>query len=431
MARSIALLADLKAEEDATLAAALSTRKKALAQLRKLAARRDGIAEELRMLEGEEEEPLARELRELREEHGTVAGEISELEERLVGLRNRRRWLDGRIEDVRNRREAGLSGYKGALKEVEGRVEAILARPPVKPLDVEAIAGPPQTQVYEGEDGEQSQQVVDQSPGGTEFLRMRPERRTMEMAKEWWESEVSILERRKGEVDKERLALEEGVEVWRGAVKVISDFEAGLRREMKSGGATDGSTNGKGKGNILTPEQAMFAQLSKMGAVMSELEELLHIAEEKGWNLLICAIGAELAAFREAEAMLREALRAAGLDIGGGDDHHEDEDDGDDKTTPQVGRSVGNIRSSLIMRSSGLHLSNGGIGGASPTNNRDLLELREEEGGAHESDNEVPADLLVAAPEDHGSPVLSRDDSLSENEVPPEFLAQHRDDNAQ
>ncbi|KAK0725199.1 hypothetical protein B0H67DRAFT_123978 [Lasiosphaeris hirsuta] len=440
LARSIALLADLKAEEDATLAAALSTRKKALAQLRKLAARRDGIAEELRALEGEEEEPLTRELRELREEHGVVAREIAELEERLVGLRNRRRWLDGRIEDVRNRREAGLSGYKGALKEVEGRVEAILARPPVKPLDVDAIAGPPRTQVYEGDDREQTEQVVDQSPGGAEFLRMRPERRTIEMAKEWWESEVAILERRKGEVDKERFALEEGVEVWRAAIKIISDFEAGLRREMKSSGATDGSTEGKGKGNVLTPGQAMSAQLSKMGAVMSELDELLRIAEEKGWNLLICAIGAELAAFREAEAMLREALRAAGLDIDGDDDHHDDhdhreDDDDDDKATPQVGRSVANIRSSLdnlrsslVMRSSVLHSGNGGIGGASPTSNHDLLELREEEAEAHESDNEVPAGLLVAAPEDHGSPVLSRDDSLSENEVPPEFLAQHHDD---
>ncbi len=36
--------------------------------------------------------------------------------------------------------------------------------------------------------------MEESSVGGEEFLRMRPERRTVEMAREWWESEVTLLE---------------------------------------------------------------------------------------------------------------------------------------------------------------------------------------------------------------------------------------------
>ncbi|KAK3317679.1 hypothetical protein B0T19DRAFT_295863 [Cercophora scortea] len=447
LARNISLLADLKAEEDASLASALSVRKKALAQLRKLAARREEIADKMQVLESDEEDELARELRLLGEEREGVVAEMAELEERLVGLRNRRRWLDGRLEDVRNSREAGLSGYKGALKEVEGRVQGILRRPPVKPLDIEAIAGPAGGGVSASASASGGSEVgreVEQSPGGAEFLRMRPERRTVDMAREWWEGEVAILERRKEEVDAERVALEEGVEVWKSAVKLVSDFEAGLRKEMSGETGDDGG--GKGKVPVVTPtpEQAMNAQLDKMVVVMAGLDELLHIAEDKGWNLLICAIGAELEAFKEAGSMLRDTLRAAGL----GD--HEDGSDDDDKETTiglsarlaasmrgsafksldQPGAdlrdertrgSVANLRSSVFKSH-----------GDRRNSNNDLVNLRDDD--AHDSDNEVPADLLgaVPPPEELRSPVLSRDDSLgSENEVPPEFLAEHHGDDVE
>ncbi|KAK4447815.1 hypothetical protein QBC34DRAFT_408932 [Podospora aff. communis PSN243] len=434
LARNIALLADLKVEEDASLTAALSTRKKALAQLRKLSARRAGIAEELRALEAEEEEPLARELRELGEEHNGVTAEIAELEERLVGLRNRRRWLDGRIEDVRNRREAGLSGYKGALREVEGRVSALLSKPPIKPLDFEAIAAP---RTQGSESGSHAGEPVEQSPDGAEFLRLRPERRTLEMARDWWESEVAILERRKEEVDRERLALEEGVEVWKAAARLVTDFEAELRQEMKTNFSDHGG--GTNKTSLPSPEQAMHAQLEKMATVIQGLEDRLHLAEDKGWNLLICAIGAELAAFKEAEYLLREALRGAGLEVGEQDDQGTEGEETyytAETATPRVGRSTSNLRSfadshdpdSITIASRSFTLSRTDSRksqadtntNAGAKNKGELLDLHsEEDARAAESDNEVPADLLVGP----NSPTLSREDS--ENEVPPEFLAQH------
>ncbi|KAK0625514.1 hypothetical protein B0T17DRAFT_461663, partial [Bombardia bombarda] len=402
LARNMSLLADLKAEEDANLTAALSTRKKALAQLRKLSARREDITEELRLLESDKEDPLARELRELEEENEGVSTEIAELQERLLGLRNRKRWIDGRLENVKNRREAGLSGYKGALKDVETRVSAILRTPPVKPLDLEAIAGS-QEPSHGSESGSKNNSdtiEVEQSPGGAEFLRLRPDRRTIQMAREWWDLEVAILERRKREVDNERTALEDGVEVWKSAVELVSNFEAGLSKEIKH----DHDHEGKGKDKSVetTPEQAMYAQLDKIASVIAGLEERVQIAEDRGWNLLICAIGAELSAFREADIMLREALRAARFETS--------DDDGEKTTTNSGGLAT--------MRNSAFNsLGTGNV-------NKPLVDLDSHEDRSLESDNEVPADLLVShQPETPASPSLSREDS--ENEVPPEFLAEH------
>ena len=403
LARTIALLADLKAEEDAQLATALGARKQALSQLRRWSARRAGIAEELRALEEDGDEPLGRELRALEEERDAVKGEIAELEERLVGLRRRGKVLDARVEEVGSRREAGLSGYRGALREVDGRILGLLVRPGVKPLDGEAFAG-----VGGGDEGEGA------GPGGVEFLRLRPERRTAEMARDWWEGEVAILERRKRDVDMEKAALEEGVVVWKGAVKLVSDFEVELRKEMKGNGEAGEKDNGKGKGregrqtSPPSPEKAMFSQLDKMRAVMDGLQEHLQVAEEQGWNLLICAIGAELEAFRQAESMLREALRAAGFDVGPAD--HENGD-----ATP------------LAEGSASLRNSSHRLDEAEPSGGGKLVDVqdRHDADGEPESDNEVPPDLLVAVEEERGPtrPVFSREDS--ENEVPIEFLREH------
>lgn len=401
LARYITLLADLKAEEDATLAAALSIRKQALAQLRKLSSQQEGIVEELHGLEEDKEEPLARELSELSEERKQVTEEIAELEERLVGLRNRKRWLDAKVDDVRNRREAGLSGYRGALKEVEGRLGTILRRPGVRPLDLEVIGGV-------GEDGQGD-------PGGAEFLRLKPERRTPDMARDWWEGEVALLERRKVEVDRDRKALEEGVEVWKAAVGIVDEYERGLVRDLKS------ERTGVEKN---TPEEAVHGQLLKVREVSAALEEKYRVAEDKGWNLLICAIGAELGAYKLGDELLSKTLKDMGVDL---EEEREKEEEGGE--TPHLGRS-------MSMRDSGARLdaSVAFTGDVQSTGQRvsggghaDLVDLHdeEEERGnttAEESDNEVPPDLLVST----ANPALGRESSLSDDELVREYLAEHR-----
>ncbi|KAK3347951.1 hypothetical protein B0H65DRAFT_160595 [Neurospora tetraspora] len=461
LARTMALAADLKIEEEANLDSALFVRKKVLSELRKLSTQRDAIVGELRTLEGDDEEPLARELRELDEEYANVRAEIAELEERLVGLRKRKRWLDGRRLDVRNRREAGLSGYKGALREVDDKLEDILIKPRVLPLDVESVVGPTQN--------EGNQEVEQQALVGLEFMRLRPERRTANMAKDWWESEIALLERRKEEVNKERSALEEGAEVWREVVRLVTAYEEDLRKEIaKASRAEPGGfshDSGKGKGKAVADDQApsplkfYSSQLDKITKVMGDLDEEFNLADEHGWKLLLVAIGAELEAFKQAKEMIQDMLMEQGYEI-----EDEKEYQGSNGSTPRLGRSAATV----LQDSTGAwstsnrptattdhgvdDVGHGSDDNAHHTygrNHLDLVDLEDEE--PHEEkhtdadhdesdDNEVPPDLLVSSVDndDRDEPggggvglrasrqgLESSKTADSENDVPPEFLAHH------
>lgn len=414
IAGSMAQLANLKVEEDASILSALSTRKQALAKLRKLSTKHDDIAEELSALETDEAEPLAKELEELGSEHRGVCSEIEDLQKRLTELRTRRRYLERRMDGVKNRREAGLSGYKNALKEIEDTTSNFLARPPVRPLDVEALNDSTNTEEPRS------------TPGGVEFMHLRPERRTIDMAREWWENEINVLEKRKAQVDTERAALEEGGQVWEEVVGLVLDFEAELRKLM-SGMMASSVHGGKGKDRELPSKETILKlQYEKINTAVIGLEQRLHIAEEKGWNLLIAAIGAELEAFKQAQQINRDMLRESGIVV-------------DDPAPSDVPRENSGMTAST---NNSFHTVNGGS-----TNLKDLqeqlLELpnnREDE-GSDESDNEVPADLLVTQAESHDgeqhqddardvdganeAPLLDRESS--DNEVPPEFLVEHHD----
>ncbi len=216
------------------------------------------------------------------------------------------------------------------------------------------------------------------------------------MAKDWWEGEIDILTRRKRQVDKERTALEEGLKVWKESTKLVSDFESDLRRQMIAEDDDDDKPNGQRP----SPEEKMYAQLDKMGEVIAGLSQCANLVEERGWNLLICAIGAELGAFQEAEQMLQRALRAAGFDV-------------DEDNTPRLGRSASDTQAKTQANG-----PEGTEAGAPPHDDT-----------AAESDNEVPPDLLVAhdevyrQPSEHTGGPEERDDN--DNDVPAEFLADH------
>ncbi|KOS23399.1 hypothetical protein ESCO_006627 [Escovopsis weberi] len=395
--KSIMAMARLKQEESAYLEAALAQRKDALEYLGNLGTRKADIDAELRGLDQGHEEPLAQELRELAEKQGTLDREIQRLEETLAAMRSRRRWLGDRMDSIRNKREAGLSGYRGALKEVDAEVAALMRRPPVQPLDPDILNLP-------GPAGPRDEAPA--SSGGAEFMQLHPERRTLEMARSWWEHEAAALETRRLRADADRQALEEGGVVWDLVMHLVSDFESSLRQVMQlpaAAAATAPSSSSfspsssppplpapssstlikKTKEKMPSQEETIRNQLPQMRNVLEELERHISLAQEKRWNLLICAIGAESEAFREAYDML-EAF-------------------------------VG--------------LSEGGPGqpGASPPA-APGSRAAEAEAEADETDSEVPQDLLGAPPSDSSrerSVPLPRSGSESENEVPLEFLAEH------
>lgn len=309
--RSIILLADLKKEEDFLISSAIVTRKKALLAASRISNRRDDIKHELKTLESDKDEPLATEIKSINDERDNVVKEIMEIEIRLQQLRCRKHFLEGKIEEVKNRREAGLSGYHGALREVEEEAAQMMRQPPVWPLDM-VVLGAKNT----------ADNSEEKSLNGDEFFKMRPERRTLEMAREWWEGEIKLLEQRKANVDFEREALEEGSKVWKRAYALISEYEACLRADVNGSNQdsvlfeAEPSITGKGKlKEKSVQEKLLLKQLQKMTPVIVGLQEMMVLAEEKNWTLLICALGAELEAFRKARQELTSMVRERNFEV--------------------------------------------------------------------------------------------------------------------
>lgn len=369
--KAMAALVELKQEEGAHVDAALSERKRALVHLSRLSIKRNGVDGELQALEEDEKEPLGKEIRELGSKYNSLTQEIRQLEEKLLAMRNQRKFVREKMEDVQNRRDAGLSGYRGALKDIDAELQSIMMHPPVQPLDPEVFSAPG----LAGDSGE--------SPGGMEFLRLIPERRTAAMARSWWEREVELLDKKREQIGKERQALEEGSAVWREVTTLVTSFESSLRHLMKTGASSTTPASAKGKERMPSQESLIKDQLGKMDGVVSQLEASLRQAESEGWNLLVCAIGAELEAFREAQDMLTSLVEENGL-------LEQPPPQSDEKLQPQ----------------------------------------QEEEQTGDESENEVPPDLLGSTADASQETTENADNipelirTESENDVPPEFLAE-------
>ncbi|KAL2061335.1 hypothetical protein VTL71DRAFT_7608 [Oculimacula yallundae] len=340
--RDMQELVGVKGEEVRVLEGEVERRKIVLGRVEKWEGRIEGVRGQLagysdtksleRGLEngkggagGEEDQEIA----ELRTEERAVENEIVEMEDRLAQMRARKRWLGERIKESVNRREARLSSYRGALREVEAEVKDFLRRPPI-PVSI----------------------VMDDEEG---FTALPPSRRTLGMAKQWWNKEVSQLRARQEEVEKEKAALEEGARMWEDSVKVVVDFEDDLRKQMVSNDAQD-------------PEM-LRRQITKMQGVIETLSVTLQIAEERGWNLLICAVGAELEAFKEGKEILNGALggTASDLEVGNDNKSHDgsstnglEELNGQSQRAPSLEREDSeddgpNLAELLVDRGDGYH----------------------------------------------------------------------------
>ncbi|KAH8682712.1 hypothetical protein BX600DRAFT_506278 [Xylariales sp. PMI_506] len=447
IARSMAILADLKEEEDAYIASAISARKTALAKANKLSHQYKAITADLRSLQSDD--PLQRELNSLTEEHKKVRSDIEAFELKLKALKNTKRQLEVRMEEVRSERESGLSGYRGALRETERGIGEMMRSPGVKILAPEEMAMlDTDTAGNLSASGSTAKGSDATGLTGREFMSMRPERRTLAMAKEWWESEITLLNQRKSAVDKERSALEEGLDIWKQVTDVIVDYERRLATALDGPSASIYSAAGgseNDKDSIRHAEEAMFQkQYRDLSETIKLLQSQLGEVEAKGWNLLVAAIGAELEGFRMGEEILSRVMKAKGLGFLIEDDEQETEgrlvEDRDiiDEEVRGVDQDDHQLSGSVVRRwahqdGSPDRSSSPAPNPASPLphapssiSNEDfekhndpppdlLISSDNEHGNRDESDNEVPPDLLV-----HQE---SEDEHA--NEVPSEFLSMH------
>ncbi|KAK7961743.1 uncharacterized protein PG986_002568 [Apiospora aurea] len=330
IARTMSMLADLKAEETQYILDARQARLAAIAKANRLSTQHKTIASELKAMETDKDDPLRREIHSMDSEYKTVCLDIEEFEEKLRLLKSRKVQLERRMEEARSERESGLSGYRGALKDTERSIGDMMKRPGVRVLELDkdfdfgAHANEENCNSTETEDSSrevsaEKARLIEGRVTGKEFMHLRPERRTLAMAKEWWEGETAVLTRRQAAVDRELEALHEGIEVWSDVVSHISGYEtrlaAAISNLMDAAGFEDAGSPDKAESQQRKRDEKLFrAQYTDLMRTAQEIEGCLAHAESKGYNLLIAAIGGELTGFKEGEKLLLETMQSHGIE---------------------------------------------------------------------------------------------------------------------
>ncbi|PKY02055.1 hypothetical protein P168DRAFT_292166 [Aspergillus campestris IBT 28561] len=278
--KSIYDLLKLREEEREVLTFRVGERKDALKDIDGFSRKQAGLEEAILEIENDRESQRSRELRE--EEHRLEA-DIHELENKLSQMKARHRQVTQELSHVENTVESKLSSYKASLSILESDIHKFLASPPVGP------------------------QATDQNE--QTFYSLNPQRRTLNMAQEYWKEEQSALRRRQGEVDSEIAALEEGGGVWKQVVWEVSGFERRLKTAMRRSVQTRSQIlQPSGPSGSKSEEDNVRGILEDLGSTAERVEQHLRLAESKDWRLLVCCIATELEALREARSLLLNAF---------------------------------------------------------------------------------------------------------------------------
>ena len=272
ISRTMAELAVLKTQEAAALAVEIDRRVEVLATVDGILAKGAGLRAQIQKIESESASEQS--LRGMQSEEASLDAEIKEVEGRLYAMRSRQRVLRLEISGVENGVQAKLSSYRNALGLAEKEARGLVARP-----------------LLEGE----RRAVVRVQTG---LWALPRERRTLEMVREHYGEEEGVMKGLVEGVENEREALEEGGEVWGEVMEAVMGVEEALRMEMK-------------RMREATREVGMKRILERMGEAIRKIEDKLLVADQKGWNLLVAAIGAEAEALREGYRVLEGALREA------------------------------------------------------------------------------------------------------------------------
>ena len=190
LARAMEDFAQLKDEELRIIDAESRNRELALQQTKKFEDKKQSLESEIDSISGEDAIIGAAALR---DEANKVEAETRELEHRLFEMRSRHRNLVTQAEQLENSVDSKLSSYKSSLRLVEKDVKQFLKTPPVS------------SSLSNFDESESTR-------GG--MYALKPERRTLDMAQEQWNTEQNSLALRKADVEDEQHALQEGARLW-------------------------------------------------------------------------------------------------------------------------------------------------------------------------------------------------------------------------
>lgn len=264
ISRRIRQLANVRAEELDLLDEDLRNLQVTLEKTEVWSQKRSRLEKKIRDIEGENAGARAQTLQ---TEASKLEQEIRQKEEELWSLKRRHRRILDELADTENSVEAKLSSYKTSLSLLDREVSSFLARPP-----------------------NANHVPLSSSP----FLSLPAKRRTLELAHEYWQDEYTRLAEKCEEIDMDRGALDEGAVLWNQVVKKVADYETSLQSYMQQAGRSD------------PPDSSKL--LDQIDSTITYLEEKLELASSRSWNLLVCAIGAELEAFKQGKDVMEEAL---------------------------------------------------------------------------------------------------------------------------
>ena len=264
-------LVRLREEQQETIGSQINERRGALDEIDNFTSKRTDLNKSISAIQNGRD---AERSRELRDEARNVETEIHELETRLYELKARRRHVVDEISLHENAVEANLSSYKTSLSLVESNIERYLCSLPIDHLP--SISN------------------------DAAFYALNPKRRTLEMASTQWKEEEAELEDRRHQVGLEVSALGEGFEVWRQVILQVSGFEKRLKADMRRLMRAQSENSRTSRGGDFSARRILGYLRETTEFVSGKLD----LAQRKGWNLLVCCIGAELEALEEAYDML-------------------------------------------------------------------------------------------------------------------------------
>ena len=265
-------LALLKAEESQQLQPELVECNSNVSRIDLWEKKRAGLQERIHKIEvGEGQQRVLQ----LRGQADEMQNEINEVEARLADLKRTQRKLRREAEEVENTVQAKLSSYTSSLNILEKDIARFMK--------------------------ENADEKAARISSGT--LAKGTNAWSLESVKQSWQAEQQALTKKQEDAEVEREALDQGAVVWKDVVQEVAEFERKLREETSALAPQNRFDDGKDVANA-----SMQSLRARMEQTTTQLESKYKLAETQNWKLLVCAIGAELEAFRKGTEILESML---------------------------------------------------------------------------------------------------------------------------
>ncbi|KAF2721780.1 hypothetical protein K431DRAFT_267681 [Polychaeton citri CBS 116435] len=270
----IVALSSVKGEEVSRIESEYEENKRALEQIDDWQKKRQGLKEASEGFEGNEETVRSQRLM---QEADALQIEINNVEMQLAEMKTRHRKIVKQAAALNNSMQARMASYESSQSMLEADVHRFLSREP------------PTHRVL---------------PQDASMWELPAGRRTLEMAREYWQLQNEAVEDQRKDAEREKGALDEGAATWRGAVMEITEFEKAMRAEI-SGMSPSNSTYAWENHPPDNQSQRLGELIAHLDSVIGSIDAKFKLAEDRNWRLLIAAIGAELDALRQGKRVLQ------------------------------------------------------------------------------------------------------------------------------